>query len=46
MQTILVIGNETELRPVSYSMAENYLTYGGSVMGNATNWPQGTKFHP
>ncbi|KAK3349594.1 laccase-like protein [Lasiosphaeria hispida] len=39
MQSVWVIGNADQIRDIPLSMSQNYLTYGGSVMGNATHSP-------
>jgi hypothetical protein len=39
MQTVWVMGNASEITRVPLPDAEGYLTYGGSVTGNDTDWP-------
>ena len=41
MQTVWVMGNESEvLRMAGTPEVEGYLTFGGSVVGNETHWPE------
>lgn len=45
MQTVWVFGNETEvLGQVPADEVEGYLTYGGSVTGNASHYPSVVHF--
>lgn len=46
MQTVFVMGNETEvLGQVPLPEVEGYLTYGGSVNGNESHWPEVVHFN-
>jgi len=41
MQTVWVMGDREQLLDeVGYPDVQGYLTYGGSVTGNATKWPK------
>ncbi|TAQ86499.1 hypothetical protein B7494_g5173 [Chlorociboria aeruginascens] len=44
MQTVWVMGNETEVLKVGRPDVEGYLTYGGSVYGNENHWPEVVHF--
>jgi L-ascorbate oxidase len=44
MQTVWVMGNETEIMKVSMAHIQGYLTYGGSVNGNDTHHPHVVHF--
>lgn len=39
MQSVWAIGSADEIIAIPYSESEGYLTYGGSVFGNATHPP-------
>ena len=39
MQTVWVMGNETEIMTVPEDVVAGYLTYGGNVYGNETYSP-------
>jgi len=39
MQTVWVMGNETEVLKLPKPEVEGYLTYGGDVYGNESHWP-------
>lgn len=44
MQTVWVMGNETEIMKVSMKDILGYLEYGGSVNGNSTHAPHVVHF--
>ena len=47
MQTVWVMGDTQDIMKIPSPMVENYLTYGGSVMGNSSHDPVGvTYFDP
>jgi len=44
MQTAWVMGNQTELLTIDKPDVEGYLTYGGSVYGNESHYPEVVQF--
>jgi hypothetical protein len=40
MQTAWVFGNADDILRLPRPMVQGYLTYGGSVYGNLTHWPE------
>ena len=46
MQTLWVMGNETELLKVPYPDVSGYLDFGGSVYGNSTYDPAVVHYMP
>lgn len=44
MQTVWVMGNETEIMSVPWDHVKGYLGYGGSVNGNDTHDPHVVHF--
>jgi len=44
MQTVWVMGNQTELLTIPAPDVEGYLTYGGSVYGNESQYPEMVHF--
>jgi hypothetical protein len=40
MQTTWVFGNTDDILRLPRPMVQGYLTYGGSVYGNLTHWPE------
>lgn len=45
MQTVWVTGDAQDILQVPKPMVDGYLTFGGSVMGNATHDPKGVEFY-
>jgi L-ascorbate oxidase len=44
MQTVWVMGNQTEIMAVPAEHVQGYLSYGGSVNGNETHHPHVVHF--
>lgn len=44
MQTVWVMGNESEVMTLPQPEVEGYLTYGGSVLGDENTYPSVVKF--
>lgn len=45
MQMVWVFGNHTEVLKLPIDDVTGYLTYGGNVAGNVTNWPVVVEVH-